>query len=951
MKLLNRIAVAVFAAACLLLVSPPARAAQLPEDPKILKGKLDNGVSWIYRQHNNPPGKMALKIHVRTGSLNETGEQRGLAHFLEHMAFNGTEHFPPGKLVPYFESIGMQFGADLNAFTSFDQTVYMLYTPDTEPEQIDKALMVLSDYAFRDSLLEEEVNKERGIVLEEARSRKNASQRIRDKLWPELFKGSRFADRLPIGLEEIIAKAPRKEFEDYYRLWYRPENITVVLVGDAPPDKYIPLIKKWFGEYKAPGEAKKPAGPEFTPFGQERAIVVTDPEMAYCQLQMLNLLPGRPAAVTVEQSRIDLVEYIGGWIINRRMDERVKKGEASYRGAGASVDNFFHDAMLVVGSAVGEAKEWDKMVTEVIADIGRAREFGFTEREMNLARKEILAEAERAVRTESTRSAHAVIDEIMGAVNERTPVPSAQQTLDLYKQLLPGIDVKEVSTAFRDNFKPGSFAYVLTMADKEGVKVPSREEVLATAKAALAQKLAQVSESDTPTNLLAALPAPGKVVETTVDKDLGVTSAVLDNGARVHHRFMDYKKDSIMVSISLAGGNIEETAANAGITQVASIVLAEPATSRLPSTAVRDLMTGKNIGVTGAAAGDHFNISVTGSPLDLETGLQLAHALLTDGKIEEAAFKNWRLNTLQQMEQREKAPIFKAQEAMEDLMSNGDPRRVFVKKAQVQAMTLSAAQAWFERIAKTGPLEIAVVGDMKWEDVLPLIQRYLGSLPKREWNLAKVNSLRASPRKDGPLERSVKVETVTPQAVALAGFAASEGKNTADTRALELISNMLSSRLIKKIREEMAIVYSIHASSVPSWIYEDAGRFYSGAPCDPANAARVAEEIHKVFAEFGEKGPTAEELANAKKQIANTLDVSMREPSYWWSILRTLDLRGRNLDAEKTILRDYAAFTTEQILATFNKYYTPKRKFQVTAIPTGGPKAAAPEPKKEAAAK
>ena len=227
-------------------------ATPLPEDPRVLHGKLDNGVHWMYRQHDNPPGKMALKVHVRTGSLNETDDQRGLAHFLEHMAFNGTEHFPPGKLVPYFESIGMQFGAHLNASTSFDQTIYMLFTPNTDIEQIDKALMVLSDYTFRDSLLDVEIDKERGIILEESRSGKNAFQRIRDKLWPDLFAGSRFATRLPIGDEGVIAKAPRKEFEEYYRRWYRPENITVTLVGDAPPDKIVPLIGKWFGEYKAP---------------------------------------------------------------------------------------------------------------------------------------------------------------------------------------------------------------------------------------------------------------------------------------------------------------------------------------------------------------------------------------------------------------------------------------------------------------------------------------------------------------------------------------------------------------------------------------------------------------------------------------------------------------------------------------------------------------------------
>jgi zinc protease len=302
------------------------RAGQLPEDQRILKGKLDNGVTWLYRQHNNPPGKMALQVHVRTGSLNETDAQQGLAHFMEHMAFNGSENFPPGKLIPYFESIGMQFGPHLNAFTSFDQTVYMLFTPNTEIEQIDKALVVLSDYVFRASLLPQEIEKERGIVLEESRSRKSAQERIQNKLWPELFEGSRFAQRLPIGKDEILAKAPKTEFDDYYRTWYRPENITVLLVGDAPPDKIVPLIKKNFESYKAPAEQKDQKKAEFKPFTRERAIVVTDPETAICEVQMINIMPGRPPTVTSEQARVELVEYVGSWIVGRRFDGALMNG-------------------------------------------------------------------------------------------------------------------------------------------------------------------------------------------------------------------------------------------------------------------------------------------------------------------------------------------------------------------------------------------------------------------------------------------------------------------------------------------------------------------------------------------------------------------------------------------------------------------------------------------------
>lgn len=903
----------------------------LPHDTRILSGTLTNGVKWLYRQHDNPPGKMALMIHVRSGSLNETDAQRGLAHFLEHMAFNGTEHFPPGKLIPYFESIGMQFGGDLNAFTSFDQTVYMLYTPNTQPEEVDKALMVLSDYAFRMSLLPEELDKERGVILEETRRGKNASQRLRDKVWPDLFAGSRFANRLPIGDEKIVAQAARPEFVDYYRAYYRPENITVVLAGDAPLPPFLPSIQKWFGEYQPANSVRRPLGAEFKPFSAERAIVASDPEMAYCQVQMVNLLPGRPPVTTVAQWRQECLESLAGWIIGRRYDDRVKKGEASFRGAGAGVNNFFNEALLVTGSAMGEARDWAKMLTELIVEIKRAREYGFTAHELAMAKRETLAGAEHAVRTEPTVNARSLISSIVSSLNSRETFLAAQQSLSLYQEQLPGISLKEVNRTFKDQFKPGTFAFVLTLSSK--AEVPSQEEVLKTARAAQAQKVEAPREEKTPASLLAKSPKPGKVTDVTTEPDLQITSAWLPNGARVHYRFMDYKKDSILLSVSLAGGEIEETAANKGITEVALLAVNNAATHRLPSSAFRDLMTGKNINVSASKGSDAFIVNVTGSPKDLETGLQAAHAVLTDGLIEEAAFKNWKLGTLQSIEQREKMPQFKASEAFSELLSGGDIRQIPIQKKHVEALSPAAAQAWFDRLRREAPLEIAIVGDLPWIQVRPLIEKYLGSLPARNRAAAQLDRLRDLPRAQGPLEKRVEVRTITPQAVAYAGFVGCDGTNAADARALTLAANIMTSRLVKKIREEMSAVYSISANSVPAWVYRDAGRFVSSAPCSPDNANKVAETVHQMFQDFADQGPTDEELANAKKQIAHHLENTLREPNHWWGILRDLDYHHRNLQEEQNIQATCAATTREQVQNSFKKYYTPARKTTVIALP------------------
>jgi zinc protease len=906
----------------------------LPSDSRNIHGQLKNGMKWIYRQHDNPPGKMALMIHIDSGSLNEKEEQRGLAHFIEHMCFNGSTHFAPGELIPYFESIGMEFGADLNAFTSFDQTAYMLYTPDTDIEHLDNALKVLSDYAFGALMLPEEIDKERGVVLEEMRRGKGAQQRIRDRLWPVLFDGSRFAERLPIGTEEVLKNAQREQFVDYYRAWYRPENITLVMVGDADYKPFVPLIEKWFGAYVPKTPARRPLGAEFNLFTKERAIVETDSELTVCSVQMWNISKGREPAVMYEQAREEIVEYIGSWIVGRRHEERVNKGVASYRGAGVSTSSFFDEAMLTLGSASGEPEDWKKMLTELIVEIKRAREFGFSDRELSLAKDEMIASAERRVKTEATRNANRLIRSIVSTVNDRIPFTSAQQDLDIYGELLPTISAEEVSRTFSKYFAPRTFAYVITMPEDSETTIPTSDEVLAAARSAMEVAVEPHVDEEVISNILAEMPTPGKVVEQTKYDGLGVTSMWLSNGIRVHHRYMDYKKDSVFLSICLAGGRIEEVNNNNGISLAAALAANDAATNRVSSTQMRDLMTGKNIHLRAGDSAETLSLSVTGSPEDLEIGLQQLYALMTDGKVEEAAFDNWKLRQFQRIEALKTRPQFRAMMALYGLLTGDDPRRPFPSKEDVEAMSLEKSQAWFDRLTRTAPAEVAIVGDIHLKDALPLIEKYIGSLPARKRTADFLAPLRKISRSTGPLEKHIEVETVTPQAMAIAGFVGCDGSNMKDRRALDLAANILTSRLVKRIREDLSLVYSIRCTNSPGHVYEDSGNFMAGATCDPENARAVAEEIHKLYDAFASDGATADELANAKKQVANNLDTSMREPTYWWSVLRHHDLHDVRLSEYEHSKEAYDAITGEQLLGVFNKYYTPQRQFRVTAVPT-----------------
>lgn len=921
---------------------------KLPSDDRIKSGKLPNGVTWLYRQHDNPPDKMSLWIHFDTGSLNETDQQRGLAHFIEHMAFNGSENFPPGALIPYFESIGMEFGRDLNAFTGFDQTAYKLDLPDTKPETVDKALMVLSDYAFRLSLLPDEVDKERGVILSELRAGMSAQQRIRDQLFEKLFVDTRIGQRLPIGLEKVISGAPRTLLEDYYRTWYRPDRTTLIIVGDAAPEPYLPSIEKWFGQYKPAGEAQPVKHTELKPFTKERAIILSDPEYSQGDIDIYNISPGRPPTTTVEQARVDLLEEIGRWIMSRRFSDRIKKGEATYREAGAQVLNFFNDAMLVDASAVGEPKDWEKVLDELVMEVNRGREYGFLKGEFDLCKSELISQAEDAVRKEPTRDAQRMIREILGAVNNHEPILSAQQHLDLLQKLLPTIKLEEVSAAFKAHFKPGTFAYVLTMPKNDEVKLPTEDEILAAAKAADARKVEAPKDVKALADLLEKEPTPGKLIEPVKDADLAITDAWLENGVRVHHRFMDYKKDLVLLSITLAGGQIEETAENAGVTQVASLVLAQPATNRLSSTDIEDILTGKNIKVDGGGSDDAFTISITGSPKDLEIGLKLAYALLTGGKLEQSAFDNWKQESLQQYAMASKMPQFVAFDTFLKAVTGNDPRKpIMLTPAQIEAQSPARSQAWLDRLCREAPIEVAIVGEVQLDDVQPLIEKYIGSLPKRPRAAANLDALRKLKREAGPLERNVDVETITPQAWAVAGFMGCNTTDVVDMRALNIAANILDSRLIKRIREELGIVYSIGAQNRPERCYEDSGFFLSGAPCAPEKPGEVIKEVETIFQAFADAGPTADELDAAKKQILNHLDTQLKEPNFWFEQLKYFDLHRMKLADVKNIPEAYQSLTADQVKDVFKKYDVPKRIFRISVVPKKAAEAQPQEKKAE----
>ncbi len=926
----------------------------LPMDPAWVRGELDNGLRYYVRQHANPPGRAALWVHIHSGSLNETDPQRGLAHYLEHLAFNGSANFPPGSVVPFFQGLGMTFGRDQNAFTNFEQTTYQLSLPDAQPGTLGQGMTFFADVLSRLLLLPAEIDAERQIILEERRRGLSGRQRVGDYVLEHLAPGSLYSQRDTIGLEETILAVKQPDFLDYYNKWYVASNATVIVVADMDPAVVVKLIGEKFGD--APKRPRPtPQDPRVTPYQHSIAIVASDAEVRTEDVRITRIEPARPPTLTVEQYREDLVDRLGQSAMNRRLDAKTAQGGTSYLSARVSTGNDSNALYSAEISARAMPGQWRESLEETALELQRARAFGFTSRELDDVRKQTLSGAERAVETEATQQASALLSRANRDVASGEPTMSAQQRLDLLHKVLPTIGDEEINQRFAREFDMKTAAFVATLPTGDGV--PSEAELLEIGTRALAVKPTPEAEVAHATQLMAELPKPGVVKDSGEHAATHVWSAWLGNNVRVHHRFMDERKNEVSISIALIGGELLETADNRGITSAAQLAWSRPATKQLSSTDVRDLMTGKKVNVGGrggfggrggggrrggggtGGAGDAITLSISGSPEDLETGFQLAYLLLTEPLIEPAAFTQFQTSTRESIQESLNNPMrLGMRMASAAPYPDNEPRTKPLTIGQLDRLTLDAAQAWLEKLIANSPIEVTIVGDLPRERAEELLVRYLGSLPTRERvSTETYASLRHLERPAGPRISDATLDTPTEQAFVLNGFYGTDDSNVADVRLLTMASRILSTRMIKEVREDAQLVYSIGAGSRPAGTYPGFGVFSASAPTEPAKVDALVEKLTSMYEAFAAGGPTADELDVAKKQMANTLEESVREPGYWSGRIDRMTYRGVNLDDVVAEPDAYQKMTADEIRAAFAKYFSKKYQIIVVVRPaTGG---------------
>ncbi len=924
---------ALFLSCTVLAQTQPAADYKLPRDDKNVYGQFDNGLKYIVRHNTTPPGKFTAYLHVDSGALNESPIQNGLAHFLEHMAFRSTKNYPDGKLVPFLNQMGMLFGADTNAHTNFNETVYKLVLPDNKAETIATAMTIFSDYASAITLDAADIEHERGVILEEHRTRTGVDYRVSRAMAAQLYSGTMLEKHDIIGDAEQIKKFPQEEFKKYWDNWYRPEKMTLIVAGDIDPEQVIAVAKEKLGSFKARGEKLDNQKSGLQPFASPKAFVITDPEQVKAEVRLDKMRPRRDYTTTYKDYRRDLTEDIGEWIINHRIANEISSGKAPYREAAVWSGNVFGEVYEVEASGSGNPQDWQKMLDSLIIQIKRGIDHGFSEHEIKLAKQDILSKAEWAVKNEQSIDSSAYVISVARAVGYHRPLMSAQQTLDVIKQALGEINKQDIQDAFNTNYQNDTFAYVAVLpAAKDGESPVSSEQVMNIVTGAWARPTEAPTEGEVVASILASEPQAGKVVAKEYDEQLGLLNVVFENGVVLHHKFSDYKKDQIIVNLVLPGGLLQEKPENKGISSAASAIFSTPATHRANSSQMRDLLVGKNFSLTGNIGLDSMSMRLKGIKSDLPTGLQLVHALLTDATIEQSTLDDWKQNQLKALKERKTDAEDQLTDLINDQIYGADPRIVTVTPEHVNAQQRETVEKWFHQIAGQAAIEVTVVGDISSQDCVALISQYIGSLPKRTGGFADLDSLRQIKRADGPYSKLTNFHSVAPKAIALAGFITCNELDP-ERRPLSLVGLIMTDRMVQRIRVAEQLVYSINCRNSPGRAIPNTGMMMSAAPTDPKNAQKLVDTAVEMLKQFAESGPTEAELETAKKQIANQLSTQMKDPEWWVVQLSELTYKNRKLEDIKALPGVFQQFTTDDLKNVANKYFTDDRMIKLQAVP------------------
>lgn len=860
-----------------------------PLDPNVRKGTLENGLTYYVRQNKLPENRADFYIAQKVGSMQEEDSQAGLAHFLEHMAFNGTTNFPEKTMLNYLQDNGIKFGANINAYTSFDETVYyMTNVPTTNQNLVDSVMLVLYDWSSGIALEEKEIDSERGVIREEWRTRGGAQQRLWETLLPIMYPDSKYAHRMPIGSIDVINNFKPEEIRAYYKKWYRPDLQGIVIVGDFDADEMEKRVVELFGKIPMPENA---AVREYYPVPDNEEPIVaiaTDPEATSTQIMMFYKHDPIPDEIKLSQAALVLnyIKSAASSMIRERFQEIVQKPNAPFTSAYAYDGDYFvaktKDAWTVVGGAA-EDKIKDA-VAAMVRETERMRRFGFTASEYERARTNILKSYEDNYNNRDKQRNQSYSQEYVSSFINSEAIPGIEYEYNMMNMIAPNIPVEAINQSVAALVSDNNMVIAITGPQKEGLTYPTTEEILAVINGVRAEEIEAYVEEVSDEPLIATLPQPGKIASTSQDEAFESTVWTLENGMKVVLKPTTFKDDQIIMTASSDGGYSHFAEQDPINSKMMGSVMTVGGVGNFSNTALTKALAGKTASARPSISLTTQGFNGSSSIKDFETMLQLVYLYFTAPRSDDDAFQSMMQRMETQLKNQEAEPMVAFSDAVSKMLYGDNPMTTRFKLEDVAKVDYKRIMEMYRQaFSNPGSFVFTFVGNIDEEAVKPVIEQYLASLPGKA-ETVKFKEVPMNFNK-GKAENIFKRKMQNPKASV---FIASNGNvayNQKNRMLMSMFDQVLRIVYTEKVREDEGGTYGVSVQGQISRYPEGQSILQIIYDTDPEKAEKLNDIIHRELKIIAENGPRSEDFKKVKEYMLKQYTENLKENGYWMGIM------------------------------------------------------------------
>ena len=907
---------------CLLLIFLSAGFLQaqemqpLPIDPKVRYGKLDNGLTYYIRHNELPENRADFYIAQNVGSVLEEDNQAGLAHFLEHMAFNGTKNFPGNGIDKYLQSVGMRMGENLNAYTSFDETVYtIINAPVDKPNVVDSCLLILHDWSNSLALTDSMIEKERGIIREEWRTRRDASQRLLEKQLQQMFPGNKYANRIPIGSIDVINNFKPEELRTYYKKWYRPDLQAIIVVGDVDVDTVEKTIKTMFSDIPTPVNPAKREYVSVADNDEPIVSIATDKEASSTIIYIYHKYDPMPAQLRSTAAGLitDYISAVCSQILNERLEALLHQANPPFVYAEAYDGDFMvartKDAFTI--AAIAKEGEIDSTMTALVREMERARQFGFTVSEYERAKINILKQYESAFNERDKQKNSSYTKEYVNHFTEGGYIPGIETEYTLINQIAPNITVEQVNQYLSQVIREKNIVLALSGPEKEGVVYPTESELLEMFNKARSQKVEPYKEEVNNDPLIPELPAPGKIVKEEHDGLFDATVLTLSNGVRVVLKPTEYKKDEIQMTATSPGGNFMVGIDDAKNMKVFNSVIGLGGLGNFSAIDLSKKLAGKKVSCSASLGVDNESLNGYASPDDVKTLFELIYLAMTSPRTDNDAYASFENRMKAQLENAKLDPSTALNDTISKVVYNNHPRAVSLEAEDFDKISYQRIlDIYKERYGDASDFTFTFVGNLNVDSIRPYIEQYLATLPAN--GRVDKPSPDALPKiMKGKLENHFSREMQTPKSSVFQLYSGKSEYNLKNLLTASLLSQILDLVYTETIREAEGGSYGVYAGVSLSDFPKGQTTLQVFFDTDPEKWENMVRIVDEEIQRIATDGPKSEHLTKSRDNMLKRHNERLQENSYWLNVIDSYYFRG--MDAYTNYKETLEGITADDI--------------------------------------